>query len=48
MHNECARLLNTTAIASGYEGRDPQGGTGEGTFLMSSLLGYKEWLKFFF
>ena len=26
-------MLNTTAIASGYVGRDPQGGTSDGSFL---------------
>jgi len=41
-------VLNSTAIASGYAGRDPQGGTSDGSFLVSSLLCYKEWLKFFF
>ena len=40
--------LNTTAIASGYAGRDPQEGTSDGSFLVSSLLDYKVWLKFFF
>jgi len=35
-------LLYATAIASGYAGRDPQGGTSDGSFLISSLLGYKE------
>ena len=44
---EC-KLLNSTAIASGYAGRNPQGGTSDGSFLVSSLLGYKIWLKFFF
>ena len=29
-------------------GRDPQGGTSDGSFLVSSLLGYNVWLKFFF
>jgi len=38
----------STAIASGYAGCDPQGGTSDGSFLLSSLLCYKEWLKFFF
>ena len=28
---EC-KLLNSTAIASGYAGRDPQGGTSDGSF----------------
>ena len=46
--NEKYKLLNSTAIASGYAGRDPQGGTSDGSFLVSSLLGYKVWLKFFF
>ena len=41
-------MLNSTAIASGYTGCDPQGGTSDGRFLVSSLLGYKVWLKFFF
>ena len=26
-------MLNTTAIASGYAGHDPQGGTSDGSFL---------------
>jgi len=26
-------VLNSTAIASGYAGRDPQGGTSDGSFL---------------
>ena len=42
------QVLNTTVIASGYAGRDLQGGTSDGSFLISSLLCYKEWLKFFF
>ena len=25
-------MLNSTAIASGYAGRDPQGGTSDGSF----------------
>jgi len=41
-------VLNSTAIASGYAGRDPQGGTSDGSVLVSSLLGYKVWLMFFF
>jgi len=32
-----AQVLNTTAIASGNVGRDPQGGTSDGSFLVSSL-----------
>ena len=42
------QVLNTTAIASGYAGRDPQGGTSDGGFLVSSLLCNKVWLKIFF
>ena len=42
------KVLNSTAIASGYAGHDPQEGTSDGSFLVSSLLGYKVWLKFFF
>jgi len=30
-------VLNSTAIASGYAGRDSQGGTSDGSFLTSSL-----------
>ena len=30
-------MLNTTTIASGYAGHDPQGGTSDGSFLVSSL-----------
>jgi len=26
------QVLNSTAIASGYAGRDPQGGTSDGSF----------------
>jgi len=26
------QVLNTTTIASGYAGRDPQGGTSDGSF----------------
>jgi len=36
------QVLNTTTIASGYAGRDPQGGTSDGNFLVSSLLSYKK------
>jgi len=42
------QILNTTAIASGYTGRDPHGGTSDRYFLVSSLLHYIEWLKIFF
>jgi len=42
------QVLNTTAIASGYAGRDHKEGLAMEAFLVSSLLGYKEWLKFFF
>ena len=42
------QVLNSTAIVSGYAGRDPQRGTSDGSFLVSSLLGQKVWLKFFF
>jgi len=42
------QVLNSTAIASGYAGRDPQGGTSDRSFLVSLLLRYKVWLKFFF
>ena len=42
------KLLNSTAIVSDYAGCDSQGGTSDGSFLVSSLLGYKIWLKFFF
>ena len=38
--NRMCKVLNSTAIASGYEGRDPQGGTSDGSFLVSSLLSY--------
>ena len=41
-------MLNSTAIASRYADRDPEGGTSDGIFLVSSLLRYKVWLKFFF
>ena len=36
------QVLKTTAIASGYAGRDPQGGTSDGSFFASSLLSYKK------
>ena len=42
------QVLNTTAIASGYAGRDPQGGTSDGSFFASSILSYNQWLKIFF
>ena len=42
------QILNDTAIVSGYVSRDPQEGTSDRSFLVSSLLGYKVWLKFFF
>ena len=42
------QVLNTTALVSGYAGRDPQGETSDGNFLASTLLSYKEWLKIFF
>jgi len=48
LKNKEYKVLNATAIASGYAGRDPQGGTSDESFLVSSLLCYKEWLKFFF
>ena len=41
------QVLNSTATASGYAGRDPQGGTSDGSFLVSSPLCYNQWLKFF-
>jgi len=34
------QVLNTTAIVSGYVGRDPQGGNSDESFLVSSLSGY--------
>jgi len=40
------KVLDTIAIASGYASRDPQGGTSDGRFLVSSLVHLK-WLKFF-
>jgi len=48
LQNRDVQVLNSTAIASGYAGRDPQGGTSDGSFLVSLLLRYKVWLKFFF
>ena len=48
LKNKEYKVLNANAIASGYAGRDPQGGTSDGSFLISSLLGYKEWLKILF
>ena len=42
------QVLNTTAIVSGYAGRDPQGGTSDGSFLVSTLLSYIQWLKILF
>ena len=41
-------MLNSTAIASGYAGRDPQEGLAMEAFLASSLLSYNQWLKIFF
>ena len=37
LKNKECKVLNTTAIASGYANRDPQGGTSDGSFLVSSL-----------
>ena len=31
-------MINTTAIASGYAGRDPQGGTSDGSFLVTQMV----------
>ena len=31
-------MLNSTAIASGYAGRNPQGGTSDGSFLSKLLM----------
>ena len=42
------KVLNTTAIASGYAGVIHKEGLAMEVFLVSYLLGYKEWLKFFF
>ena len=37
-------MLNSTAIASGYAGRDPQGGTSDGSlFSKFSLQWYLQW-----
>jgi len=44
--NEKCKLLNSTAIASDYTGRNPQEGTSDKSFLVRSLLDYKIWLKF--
>jgi len=32
LKNRKYKVLNTTAIASGYVGRDPKGGTSDGSF----------------
>ena len=32
LYNSSVQVLNATAIASGYAGRDPQGGTSDGSF----------------
>ena len=32
LKNKECNVLNTTAIASGYAGHDPQGGTSNGSF----------------
>ena len=37
LDNRYCKVLNATAIASGYVGRDPQGGTSDGSFLVSSF-----------
>jgi len=42
------QVLNSIAIASGYMARDPQGGSSDRSFLVSSLLCYNQWLKIFF
>ena len=41
------QVLNAIAIASGYAGHDPQGGTSDGSICKFSLV-HKKWLKFFF
>ena len=48
LKNKECKVLNATAIASGYAGSDPQEETSDGSFLVSFLLVYKEWLKIFF
>ena len=43
------QVLNSTAIASGYAGRDLQRGISDGNFFSKFFfLGYKERLKIFF
>ena len=36
--NRMCKVLNTTAIASGYAGRDPQGGTSDGSLFSKFSL----------
>ena len=36
LKNKECKVLNTTAIASGYTGHDPQGGTSDGSFFSMS------------
>ena len=48
-------MLNSTAIASGYGGRDPQGGTSDGSFfskfsfiyndIYNDIYNEKEWKR---
>jgi len=39
------QVLNTTTIASGYAGRDPRGGTIDGSFLVSSFFRLQKLVK---
>ena len=37
LKNKECKMLNTTTLASGYANHDPQGGTSDGSFLVSSF-----------
>ena len=43
--NETCKFLNSTAIASGYAGRDPQGGTSDGSFFSKSSFKIQSMVK---
>ena len=48
LKNKEYKVLKSTAIVSGYAVVIHKEGLVMEAFLASSLLGYKEWLKFFF
>ena len=46
--NEKCKLLNSTTIASGYAGRDPQGGTSDGSFFSKFSFRLQSMVKVLF